>query len=196
MNRLMRDRAFVVLIGSVVLVADQATKWIVSTRIVLHDRLPIVENYLALTHVRNRGAAFGLFTDVPSETLRTTLVIVSVAAVGLIWAYAREGWHQPGIVIAFGAILGGAIGNLVDRMRLGYVVDFIDVHWGPYHWPSFNVADAAITVGALSLFIAMARHGDEDEVTETAHGDVGATDVAANDRPADEQPAEETAGAG
>ena len=192
----MRDRILVVVVATAVLVFDQITKWVVSTRITLHDRIPIIDDYLALTHVRNRGAAFGLFADVPSDILRLTLVIVSVAAVGLIWAYAREGWHETRIVIAFGAILGGAVGNLVDRLRLSYVVDFIDAHWGPYHWPSFNLADAAITLGALSLFIAMARHRDSEEeeaaAMQGADEGAGRADIA-NERPADERPDDDTA---
>ena len=139
----------------------------------LHGRYEVIENLLAINHVQNYGAAFGLFADVSGDLLRWVLVIVSIVAVGMIWAYAREGWHQSKIVIAFGMILGGALCNLVDRLRLGYVVDFIDVHWGSYHWPSFNVADAAITVGALILFLAMAQqssraHEDEILVESTA----------------------------
>ena len=185
----MRDRIFVVLIALAVLVTDQVTKMIVNGQIALHERIPIIDNFLALTHVRNRGAAFGLFANVSPGILRTSLIIVSVAAVGLIWAYAREGWHEPRIMVAFGAILGGAVGNLVDRMRLGYVVDYIDVHWGPYHWPSFNVADAAITIGALTLFIAMARQGSAAEepllVAPEAQPDA---ELAPRERSAEDQP--------
>lgn len=161
----MRDRTRVLLIAVAVLVIDQITKLMVIAWIPFQARIPLVDDLLALTHVRNTGAAFGLFSDAPVAPVRVGLVIVSVLAVGLIWAYAREGWHEPRIVVAFGFILGGALGNLIDRVRLSYVVDFVDVHWGRYHWPSFNVADMAITVGAISLFIAMARHGEAEEAS-------------------------------
>ena len=161
----MRDRTRVLLIAVAVLVIDQITKLMVIAWIPFQARIPLVDDLLALTHVRNTGAAFGLFSDAPVAPVRVGLVIVSVLAVGLIWAYAREGWHEPRIVVAFGFILGGALGNLIDRVRLSYVVDFVDVHWGRYHWPSFNVADMAITVGAISLFIAMARQGEVEEAS-------------------------------
>jgi signal peptidase II len=164
----MRDRTKVLLIAFGVLVADQVTKAMVTAWIPFNARIPLIDGLLALTRVHNNGAAFGLFADAPPGPLRVALIVVSVLAVGLIWAYAREGWHEPRIVAAFGLILGGAIGNLADRLRLHYVVDFVDVHWGDYHWPSFNVADAAITVGALTLFIAMARHGEADDPTGAA----------------------------
>jgi signal peptidase II len=163
---MMRDRLTVILIAAAVLAADQVTKALLVVWLPLHARYEVVENLFTINHVQNYGAAFGLFANVSGNLLRWVLVIVSIAAVGLIWAYAREGWHEPKIVHAFGMILGGALGNLVDRLRLGYVVDFLDVHWGSHHWPSFNVADAAITVGAVILFLAMAQQS-----TATQHDD-------------------------
>lgn len=158
---MMRDRISVALIAASVVVADQLTKWIVSAQVSLHDRVPVIDGLLDITHVQNRGAAFGLFADIQSPALRWGLIVVSIAAVGLIWAYARDGWDRPATVVAFGVIVGGAAGNLVDRLVHGFVVDFVLVHWNGYHWPSFNVADAAITVGAGMLFLAMARDGDD-----------------------------------
>ncbi len=186
----MRDRMWVLLIASAVLVADQVTKWMVVARIPFQSRIEIIDNFLALNHVRNRGAAFGLFADAPSDLVRVGLIAVSLLAVALIWGYAREGWHQPRIVLAFGLILGGAVGNLVDRLHLYYVVDFIDVHWGQWHWPSFNVADAAITVGAVTLFIAMAHDsGGEEEPSATASDDDNLTvggELAAKNTPTED----------
>lgn len=176
----MRDRILVATIAAGVLVLDQITKFLVATRLPLHDRIPVVDGLLAITHVRNRGAAFGLFADIQSESLRWALIAVSLVAVALIWLYARESWHQPVIVVAFGAILGGAMGNLIDRLWRDGVVDFVLVHWRQYHWPSFNVADAAITMGAIALFLAMARRGEEDDPdpgdAPAAGGVPGATD--------------------
>ena len=173
----MRDRLTVLLIAAAILATDQVTKVLLVGWLPLHARYEVVEGLLTINHVQNYGAAFGLFANVSGNLLRWVLVIVSIAAVGLIWAYAREGWHEPKIVIAFGMILGGALGNLVDRLRLGYVVDFVDVHWGSYHWPSFNVADAAITMGAVILFLAMAQQStatqDDELLVEStaAEGD-------------------------
>ena len=186
----MRDRIWVLLIAAAVLVADQITKWMVVAWIPFRSRIDIVDNFLALNHVRNRGAAFGLFADAPSDLVRVGLIVVSLLAVALIWAYAREGWHQPRIVLAFGLILGGAVGNLVDRMHLYYVVDFVDVHWGRWHWPSFNVADAAITVGAVTLFIAMSGDSgiEEKPAATTVEADnlIGGGELAAEDTPTED----------
>lgn len=189
----MRDRAWVFSIALVVLVLDQITKLMVIRWIPLYRNIPVIDGFLSLTHVRNSGAAFGLFNDAPAAPVRIALVAVSVLAVILIWAYAREGWHDPLVVTAFGLILGGALGNLSDRLRLHNVVDFIDVYWGQYHWPSFNVADTAITLGALTLFIGMARHSETNETAVTASPD--ASDDGAR-RPAStkERPAEDAAG--
>jgi signal peptidase II len=192
----MRDRAWVLSIALAVLVADQVTKLIVIASMDIHASIPVIDGFLALTHVRNSGAAFGLFSGAPAGPVRAGLIIVSVLAVVLIWAYAREGWHEPRIVVAFGMILGGALGNLVDRLRLHEVVDFIDVYWGKYHWPSFNVADTAITIGAMTLFIAMARHNETEEpapaLAEASDDTVG--DAPAREPSAKEQPAEDVAG--
>ena len=159
----MRDRTGVLLIAAAVLALDQITKLMVSAWIPFQIRIDLIDNFLALTHVRNTGAAFGLLGDAPVAPVRAGLVVVSVLAIGLIWVYARQGWHEPRVMATFGRILGGALGNLIDRLRLHYVVDFIDVHWGRYHWPSFNVADTAITVGAISLFIVMAKQGEVEK---------------------------------
>ena len=191
----MRDRVWVLLIASGMVLADQITKLMVSRGIPLGDRIPLVDGYLAISHVQNRGAAFGLFAGAPAGPVRVGLIIVSAFAVVLIWAYAREGWHQPDTVVAFGLILGGAIGNLVDRLRLHYVVDFIDVSWGPYHWPSFNVADSAITIGAVTLFLSMARSDANEEPTSAAvAGAGGGRRRLSSEQPAKERPAEDTAG--
>jgi len=159
----MRDRGWVLSLALAVLVIDQITKAMVRAWIPQHTSVPIIDGFLSLTHVRNTGAAFGLFANAPPGPLRIALVLVSILAVVLIWTYAREGWHDPGVVAAFGLILGGALGNLSDRLVLHNVVDFVDVYWGQYHWPSFNVADMAITMGALTLFIGMARQGQVEE---------------------------------
>ena len=189
----MRDRAWVLTIAAVVIALDQITKLMVIRWMPLHSNTPIIDGFLSLTHVRNYGAAFGLFNDAPAVPVRFALIGVSVLAVILIWAYAREGWHDPVVVTAFGLILGGALGNLSDRLRLHNVVDFIDVYWGQYHWPSFNVADMAITLGALALFVGMARHSEPDETAVTASPAVD-DDGAGRPAPTKERPAEDAAG--
>ncbi len=186
----MRDRTGVLLIAGAVLILDQITKFMVSAWIPFQIRIDLIDNFLALTHVRNRGAAFGLFADAPVAPVRAGLIGVSVLAIGLIWTYARQSWHEPRVMATFGLILGGALGNLIDRLRLHYVVDFIDVHWGRYHWPSFNVADMAITVGAISLFIVMAQQGEVEKASVTM---TEASSEECDNLLADENPVKKTA---
>ncbi len=165
------------LIAAAVLIVDQITKAIVIANIPLHTRVPIIDGFFALTHAHNRGMAFGLFNNVGSPWLRWILVGVALIAVSIIWSYARHETNHPGVLVAFGAILGGALGNLVDRLRFGYVEDFILAHWGTHEWPAFNVADAAITMGGIALFLTLAREQHEPEapkppIAETA-GEIG-----------------------
>jgi signal peptidase II len=98
------------------------------------------------------------------------------------------------VVAAFGLVLGGALGNLLDRLRLHEVVDFVDVYWGQYHWPSFNVADMAITLGALTLFVGMARHGQSEEsLAERSPGNSNGRRPG-HESSAEKRPAEDVAG--
>ena len=114
----MRDRTWVLLIALGVLVADQVTKLIVVAQIPQYSRIELIDNFLALTHVRNSGAAFGLFADAPPGPVRVVLVVISALAVGLIWAYAREGWHERKIVVAFGH--GFVLAPLVVGLVFGF----------------------------------------------------------------------------
>jgi len=146
------------LVVAVVLVLDQATKAAVRAWLALHESVTVVPGFLDLTHVRNTGAAFGFFnaTDFPFKSV----IMVGVAGIALlaIALYAtqlpaEERLARGGLAL----ILGGAIGNLIDRATVGYVVDFVDAYWRHYHFWAFNVADAAISVGAVVLLLDMVR---------------------------------------
>ncbi|HEX2455592.1 MAG TPA: signal peptidase II [Vicinamibacterales bacterium] len=135
---------------------DQLTKEIVRRTLELGGRLPIIDGFLDLTHVQNRGAAFGLLNaaDFPYKPL----VMIGIAAIALvaIAAYATQlGFHERLARFGLSLILGGAFGNLIDRAIAGHVVDFVDVYWGASHFWAFNVADAAITVGAVLVLLDM-----------------------------------------
>jgi signal peptidase II len=141
------------LVGAVVCV-DQVTKALVQQSMALHETRPLVDGLLSLTHVRNRGAAFGLLSDADLPFQAALFSVISVVALAAIAVYAlrlppRSGLPRAGLCL----ILAGAIGNLIDRALLGYVVDFVDVYWRSHHWPAFNVADSSISIGvALLLF--------------------------------------------
>jgi signal peptidase II len=145
---------------AILLLLDQATKALVVASVPLHDTIPVIPGLLNLTHVQNTGAAFGVMNtaDFPYKSLVVTLLAV-VALVGIaVYAlrYGSESWPgRAGLV----CVLGGALGNLVDRATRGYVVDFVDFYWNSFHFWAFNVADAAITVGAVMLILEMLTSG-------------------------------------
>jgi signal peptidase II len=152
---------------------DQAAKALVDRLMSLHESRAVVDGLLRLTYVQNRGAAFGILSDaeIPYQSLLFSLV--SLAALGAIAVYAWRlpaGHRLPRVALAM--IMGGALGNLLDRLRLGYVIDFVDVYWGPHHWPAFNVADSAISVGVALLVLDILRHpqAGEAEVAASSAG--------------------------
>jgi signal peptidase II len=145
----------VLLLAGGVVVLDQITKAAALARLL--PGLPTeLTSWLSLTLVMNPGLAFGLLGDIPA-TWRWAVAALSLAALVVLVRVAlrvlpTDGW--PGEV-AVGLIFGGAVGNLIDRMRWGAVVDFVDVHWRDYHWPAFNVADSAISVGVVVLALRL-----------------------------------------
>jgi signal peptidase II len=148
-----------VVIAAAIIVLDRVTKlWIVA-HIKMGHAIVVIPKVFRLTHVLNTGAAFSMFESSPSPTLvRNLLIGFSLVAVvvvlALLWKMGRSITMTS---IALALILGGAIGNLYDRIRLQYVVDFLEVHIFSYHWPDFNVADSAIVVGACLLLLEMIR---------------------------------------
>jgi signal peptidase II len=139
-------------IATVVVILDRFTKLLVVTHMDLHQSIPVVDGFLSLTHVRNTGAAFGLFAG-HLVTLRVPffLAVSAFAVLFLLWFLRAVPIERRLLVVACGAVIGGAIGNMMDRLALGEVIDFVDVYVGSYHWPAFNVADAAITLGVIVL---------------------------------------------
>ena len=137
-----------------VVVLDQATKSLIRSGLPLYDSKTVIPGFVDLVHVHNAGVAFGLLNDVthPLRSLVTTsLAIVALIGIAFYARQIRDDERFARIGLSF--ILGGAIGNLADRLRQGFVVDFVDVYWRNWHFWAFNVADAAITVGAILIFL-------------------------------------------
>jgi signal peptidase II len=146
---------------------DQATKAIVRAWVPLHDDVAVIRGLLAFTHVRNTGAAFGLLNGIEFPFKSALIAIVAAVALVAIAAYAaRLAPAQKMARIGLALILGGAIGNLIDRTALGYVLDFVDVYWRSYHFWAFNVADSAITIGVSVMVLDMLGLGSH--VSKTA----------------------------
>ena len=145
-------RKYHILIAAIVVLLDRLTKALVAQRISLHDSIDVVPGLFRLTHVQNQGAAFGLFSDSPSEWKVAMLILFSLAALAVVSALLwKNGNALNATAIALSLVFGGALGNLWDRVVSGRVVDFLDFYLGPHHWPAFNIADSAIVVGALLL---------------------------------------------
>jgi len=137
---------------------DQGTKALVVRSLGLHDYVPLVDGLLSLSHVRNRGAAFGVLSDweLPHQSLLlSALSLTALAAIGAYFLRLPAAARLPRVALAL--VLGGALGNLIDRIRLGYVVDFVHLYWREHQWPDFNVADSAITLGVTLLVLDILR---------------------------------------
>ena len=149
-------RPYEIVTIAVIVALDQITKEIVRRTLDLYDHVPVIPGFLDITHVRNTGAAFGLLNG--AEFPFKSVLMIAIAAVALvaIAAYATQlGFHERLARLGLALILGGAFGNLIDRAVAGYVVDFVDVYWGIHHFWAFNVADAAITIGAVLVLLDM-----------------------------------------
>ena len=148
------SRVIYAAIALLVFVGDQSTKAIVESSIPERQVIPVIPGLFNITHVKNEGAAFGLFADSPAPWKTVLLIVISAAllatVVGVVWKTRRLQWEAG---VGLSLILGGALSNLVDRIRMGRVVDFLDFYIRSYHWYTFNLADSAIVVGAGFLIL-------------------------------------------
>jgi signal peptidase II len=147
-------RKYHFLISLCVIAIDRVTKWTISRRLSMHDGIQVIPGFFRIIHTENPGAAFGIFADSPSQWKLGMLIGFSIIALvivsGLLWKNSHT-MTSTGIGLAL--ILGGAVGNLWDRLVSHQVVDFLLFYVGPHQWPAFNVADSAIVVGAALLVI-------------------------------------------
>lgn len=164
MSRIRDARWLMLLIAAVVIVADRWSKMAVAAHVQLGQHVNVIPHVFWISHVLNTGAAFSMFESARSPLLvRNFLIGFSIVAVlvviGVLWKVGRE---VSATAVALALILGGALGNLYDRIYLKSVIDFLEVHIHDYHWPDFNVADSAIVVGACLLLLEMLRpqHAD------------------------------------
>ncbi|RMH15350.1 MAG: signal peptidase II [Acidobacteria bacterium] len=142
------------LISLAVLVLDQWTKWLVELHLPHHASVEVIPNLLSFTHVRNTGVAFGLFAAHGDATGTLVLSLLGLLALTFVGFYFHQVPRDEGtLLVALALVLGGAVGNLIDRLATGSVTDFVDFYVGSYHWHTFNVADSAITVG-IGLMLA------------------------------------------
>jgi signal peptidase II len=143
----------IALIAAAVIALDQYTKYLICANLGLYGRIEVIPGYLDIIHIRNSGVAFGFLKGFGTQYKTLSLIGVAAVAVfllGFLISQVRRDQKLQAFSLAL--ILGGAIGNIIDRFRLGEVVDFVDAHWRDmYHWPAFNVADMAISIGIVLL---------------------------------------------
>ncbi len=141
-------------LATVGIIVDQITKYAIDHSMKLFDSIPIIEHFFHITYVRNRGAAFSFLSEA-SWRLPFFIAISIIASVVILVAYRKLRDDQKLGHLSLALIFSGAVGNLIDRLRLGEVIDFLDAHWYQHHWPAFNVADSLICVGVFLLAVDM-----------------------------------------
>jgi signal peptidase II len=145
-------------VGGMIILLDQVTKLLILHSLPLFSAIEIIPGFFNLVHVRNTGAAFSILAGASSVWRQSLFVGLTILVVMiLLFAYGKLRPDDRWTRTAYALITGGALGNLVDRLRLGEVVDFLDCYLGAYHWPAFNLADSAISVGALMLVVSVLR---------------------------------------
>ncbi|MGP0630496.1 signal peptidase II [Nitrospina sp. 32_T5] len=163
------------LISNILIILDQFTKYLVALHIPQNMSIRIIDNFFNLTHIRNPGVAFGLFAESELEMKATLFIIFSgIAIIAILVFFHETPSHKKIALRGLILIFAGAIGNLIDRILYKEVIDFLDFHFGSYHWPAFNVADSCITIGVLFMFIDIIKDGtapqkrQEDPTSESA----------------------------
>ena len=142
------------MIALTVLILDQFVKHLIKSSMPVWSQTTVIDGFFNIVHVLNRGAAFGFLNTQAASWLPVFFIVVTGLAVLVIVSLLRGARDKgPLYVFALSSILGGALGNLTDRLRQGVVVDFLDFHIGRFHWPAFNIADMAISIGAICLLI-------------------------------------------
>lgn len=162
------------LVSAAVLAGDWLTKAQVRRLLPLHESITVMPGFVNLTHVTNRGALFGMMHDLPDPWRSAIFTLVPLLAIVLILGFQARTPSAARLAHAgLALILGGAAGNLADRLRFGHVTDFVDVYVGAHHWPAFNLADSSICVGVTLLILDLLRHGsrpgEAGEAAETSH---------------------------
>jgi signal peptidase II len=157
--------------AGVVILLDQLTKAWITMTLRLHAGFSVVDGFFNIVHVRNPGAAFGFLAGASPAFRSVFFIAVTAAAILIILQYLRKARVEDlSLVVALALIVAGAVGNLIDRVRFGEVVDFLDVYVGAHHWPAFNVADSAISTGAILLAVILLKRRKDGPVGRGAVG--------------------------
>jgi len=161
----LRTKGSYLLLSLAVVLMDQWSKWLVEEHLPLHQQMEILPGFLNFTHVKNTGVAFGLFAANGSNRGTLILTLLGLLALVVVGVYFwRTSLQERLMLTSLALILGGAVGNLLDRIAAGSVTDFIDAYVGQYHWHTFNVADSAITIGICLMAVEILLAGKRSAV--------------------------------
>lgn len=154
----LKNKRLYLLLIALLIAADQASKWLLVKFLPLEGTRVVVKGFFRLWHVRNSGAVWGFFSGHDGGLVPKVITGLAVAALVIVaWFFLRAGRGERLELTSYAFILGGALGNIIDRLRLGYVVDFLDAYVKNWHWPTFNVADSCITIGVLLLALSLLK---------------------------------------
>ena len=149
--------SYIIVIGAL-LAADQITKIVIARTIHFHSNVPVIPGFLNLTHIHNRGAIFGFFSRDGGPVMYILLTLASLFALSfVVYYFFKTPYSEKLMKVSLALILAGALGNLIDRIIKGYVIDFVDMYVKEWHWPTYNLADSSITIGALLLVFVLLR---------------------------------------
>ncbi len=163
------NRKYLILSGltTFVVLVDQITKYLVHNRFRLGESIPLIEGFFSLTYVRNTGAAFGILaTADPAFRIPFFVIVPIIALISIGYIFKKLPENDLKLSSALSLVVGGAIGNLIDRVYFGFVIDFLDFYWGVHHFPAFNVADSAICIGVGILMLDLLTQEESKEVDE------------------------------
>ncbi|MEI6306821.1 MAG: signal peptidase II [Deltaproteobacteria bacterium] len=163
----MGSRTLFIVITFAGLILDQVTKVYIDGKMQLYQSIPLIDNFFNLTYLRNKGAAFSFLSNA-SWRLPFFIGVSLIAAIVILVAFRKLRDDQKMAQLSLAMIFSGAVGNLIDRIRLGEVIDFLDVHWYRHHWPAFNVADSLICVGVFLLALDMLMEEKRQKLKMTA----------------------------
>ncbi len=139
-----------VTVSGLVVVLDQATKWLIASSFSYYEEVKVIPGFFNLIYIHNPGGAFGIFAKNQGTLQSMLFILIAFAAMGLVlYLYKNTPSEYPVLSVGFALIFGGALGNMIDRIRLGKVIDFIDLYVAHLHWPAFNIADSAISIGMV-----------------------------------------------
>jgi signal peptidase II len=166
----MTKNAFVIAIATAIIVSDQLTKWYIRETLPYQQQITVIDGFFHIIHVRNTGGAFSLFAGAHDGIRIPFFLAASAIAIGALIYFLRQVHaDQRWMQFALASVLGGAVGNLIDRATLGSVTDFLLVHWREYYWPAFNVADSFISIG-VTLLLLHSLFAPGEPSTESAVG--------------------------